>query len=335
VSFELTVTSDQGSWDAAFTHGVGQTLPVSSAALNETFAAGIPATWTVVNGGAGGGAAATWTTANPGARPIALPMASPTATVDSDFAGPNPTQDEQLITPALNLTAATTVTLRFDQYFNRFSGGLAEVGDIDVRSSLTAGAWVNRLRQQAASSPNPDQQTIDLTAAAAGATNVQVRFHYFNAQYEFYWQVDNVRVDTTLPGVCTQVVCAPASNVVRPVADGTFGTPMSASRAGVSGATIQLTWDVSTCSSTDHHVLYGPLASVASATVAGAACNLGGLSSATWTGVPPGNLWFVIVGDDDATTEGSWGTTTAGQRGGTNASGRCGLTTRNNNATCP
>jgi hypothetical protein len=110
---------------------------------------------------------------------------------------------------------------------------------------------------------------------------------------------------------------------------------MSASRSNGAGSAIQLTWDVSTCSSTDHHVLYGALASVASATVTGAACNLGALASAAWTGVPGGNLWFVVVGDDDATTEGSWGTTTAGQRGGTTASGRCGLTTRNNNATCP
>jgi hypothetical protein len=335
VSFELTVASDQGSWIASFTHGVGQSVPVQGAALNESFAAGIPATWIVVNGGVGGGAAQTWTTANPGSRPIAAPMSAPTAIVDSDFAGPDPIQDEQLITPALDLTAAATVTLRFDQYFNRFSGGPAEAGDVDVRSSATSGGWINVLRQETASSPNPDHQSINLDTLASGASNVQVRFHYFNAQYDFYWQVDNVKVDTTQPGACTQVVCAAAPNAAKPVADGSFGTPMSASRGNAAGSAIQLTWDVATCSSTDHHVLYGPLAAVATATVSGASCNLGGLASATWTGVPAGNLWFVVVGDDDAATEGSWGMTSAGQRGGTTPSGRCGLTTRNNGATCP
>jgi hypothetical protein len=44
---------------------------------------------------------------------------------------------------------------------------------------------------------------------------------------------------------------------------------MKGSRAGISGSTIDLTWDVSTCSSTDHHVLYGSLSNVATSTISG------------------------------------------------------------------
>jgi hypothetical protein len=110
---------------------------------------------------------------------------------------------------------------------------------------------------------------------------------------------------------------------------------MTASRADVPGSTINLTWDVATCSSSDHHVLYGNLANVASSTVSGAACDIGTSGTATWSGVPAGSLWFVIAGDDNATTEGSWGTTSSGERGGAAASGRCGVTTRDNGATCP
>jgi hypothetical protein len=52
--------------------------------------------------------------------------------------------------------------------------------------------------------------------------------------------------------------------------------------------------------------------------------------------VPAGNVWFVIVGDDDGTTEGSWGTDGNGaQRGGVTVSGLCGMTTRDNTGTCP
>jgi hypothetical protein len=111
---------------------------------------------------------------------------------------------------------------------------------------------------------------------------------------------------------------------------------MKGSRADAAGTTIDLTWDVSTCSSTDHHLIYGDLASVASTTVVGAACDLGTSGSASWSGVPSGNLWFLIVGDDGASAEGSWGTDGAGaQRGGSVPSGRCGMTARDNSGACP
>ena len=131
------------------------------------------------------------------------------------------------------------------------------------------------------------------------------------------------------------VACGAAPAIAQPVADGSFGTAMTGSRADASGSTIDLTWDVATCSSTDHHVLYGALANVASGTVSGAACDLGTSGSSSWTGVPSGDLWFVVVGDDDATSEGSWGTTTGGERGGAGASGFCGIATRDNSGTCP
>ena len=122
----------------------------------------------------------------------------------------------------------------------------------------------------------------------------------------------------------------------RPVADGSFGTAMTGSRVDAVGETIELAWDVTTCVSADHHLLYGDLAGVASATVAGAVCELGTAGSATWTGAPSGDLWFVIVGDDDATLEASWGTDGAGaQRGGDTASGLCGTVARDNAAVCP
>jgi hypothetical protein len=128
--------------------------------------------------------------------------------------------------------------------------------------------------------------------------------------------------------------CAPTG--VRPVADGSFGTAMTGSRADVSGSAIDVSWDVSTCSSADHHIIYGDLASVASATVAGASCDLGTLGSASWSGVPAGDLWFVVVGDDNASTEGSWGTDGSGaERGSGTASLQCGLSARDNSGVCP
>jgi subtilisin-like proprotein convertase family protein len=336
--FQVTIGSDQGSWGGGtLSHVIGLVQPVTAVPLYETFAAGIPSTWTVIDGGSGGGQASTWTTANPGGRSIAPPMAAPVAIVDSDYAGQASgiIQDEQLVTAPVNLLVATTVTLEFDQYFKWINTGSNEIGDVDVRSAATGGIWVNVLRQVGADSPNPDHKTLNISRQAAGAANVQVRFHYYNGHYDWYWQVDNVKLSTTAPSSCTQNVCAAAPGVAKPVPDGSFGTAMRASRADPVGLSISLTWDVATCSSTDHHVLYGPLASVASASPTGAVCDLGTTGSAVWGSVPTGNLWFVVVGDNDLTTEGSWGTTTAGERGGTSVSGFCNMVVRNNAGTCP
>jgi hypothetical protein len=140
---------------------------------------------------------------------------------------------------------------------------------------------------------------------------------------------------TNLPRVTTATATCVTPGV-RPVPDGSFGIVMKASRTDGTGASINLTWDVATCSSTDHHLIHGNLATVSSWAVGGAACNLGTSGTNIWAGVPAGNVWFVIVGDDDATTEGSWGTNGSGaQRGGTTVSGQCGMTTRDNSGTCP
>jgi subtilisin-like proprotein convertase family protein len=335
LAFQISITSNEASWSGSFTRGVGVVTPSAGTVLDEDFSGGIPGTWTVVDGGSGGGAASTWTTANPGGRSIAAPMAAPTAIVDSFSAGAA-VQNEELITPVLNLSIATAVTLQFDQNFRWYSQGQNEVADVDVRSSRTGGVWVNVLRQQGTSSPDPDHKTLDISSRAAGASNVQVRFHYYNGMGDFWWQIDNVKVEfTTTPG-CAQDVCAAAPGVAKPVADGSFGTAMTGSRADASGSTIDLTWDVATCTSPNHHVIYGDLGSVASAAVSGAACNLGTSGAASWSGVPAGDLWFVVVGDDDAFIEGSWGTRGDGaQRGGNAPSALCGMTTRDNSGTCP
>ncbi|HEX4824037.1 MAG TPA: hypothetical protein VFV19_06970, partial [Candidatus Polarisedimenticolaceae bacterium] len=207
----------------------------------------------------------------------------------------------------------------------------------DVRSSATGGAWVNVFRQQGAGSANPDHRAIDISAAAGRASSVQVRFHDYNGSSEWWWELDNVRIDTGAYVGCDMPVCGGAQpNVARPVADGLFGTPMLASRANGAGSSIALTWDTSTCTSTDHHVLFGDLGNVASVSPTGAFCDLGTSGNATWTQVPAGNLWFVIAGDNNATIEGTWGTDgVGGQRGGPSPSGFCGMTSRNNGTTCP
>jgi subtilisin-like proprotein convertase family protein len=223
INFSIHITSNEGSWDDTFSLTVGTILPGSGTALNENFSGGIPSTWTIIDGGSGGGSAATWTTANPCSRTATYPIVTPFAIVDSDCAGSSATQDEQLITPLLNLSSATSVTLEFDQYFYWYGGGQNEIGDVDVKSSKTGGNWTNVFKNQGASSPNPDHRTIDITSQAAGASDVQIRFHYYQASYEWYWMIDNVKVTYTTPGGCNMNSCTPnAPNIIY----SSYGTPV-------------------------------------------------------------------------------------------------------------
>jgi len=70
--------------------------------------------------------------------------------------------------------------------------------------------------------------------------------------------------------------------------------------------------------------------------ISGAACGLGATGTATWSSVPAGDLWYVVVATDGAGTEGTWGKTGAGaHEGGVTPSAQCGDTLRNNGGTCP
>ena len=227
----------------------------------------------------------------------------------------------------LNLSGATSVTLEFDQFFRWFTGSQNEQGDVDVRSSLTGGAWVNVFKNQGASSPNPDHKTLNITAQAAGAADVQIRFHYYQANFEWWWMVDNVKVTAAVTPGCTNNVCSARGGVAKPV------NALDASR--VDPTTISVAWDVASCTSTDYEILYGNLSSLPSYTLLGSVCGIGTSGTTTWSGVPAGDLWFLVTGLDGAGTEASWGAATAGERNGGSASGQCGNAARNNGATCP
>jgi hypothetical protein len=173
------------------------------------------------------------------------------------------------------------------------------------------------------------------TTAAAPATNGALSVKNGDVITATYVDGNDGGGGVNLPRVTTATASCVTPGV-RPVPDGSFGNVMRASRADINASTINLAWDVATCSSTDHHLLYGDLATVASSTIGGAICNLGTSGANLWAGAPSGNLWFVIVGDDDAAIEGSWGTDGSGaQLGGGTASGLCGTSTRDNSGVCP
>jgi PKD repeat protein len=96
--------------------------------------------------------------------------------------------DTELRTPAINFSTYAVVTLEFKTFYNSYSG--VEVCDVDVSANGAAGPWTNVWTKTA--DYGPATETIDISAVAAGQANVMVRFHYYNAYWDWYWLVDDV-----------------------------------------------------------------------------------------------------------------------------------------------
>lgn len=216
ISLNLHLSSDEkpSGWDETLKLYVGDTPINSGTILKEDFTFGIPTSWTVVDGGTGGTPAETWKPFNPCAPDPELqrdpPMNEPYAVIDSDCAGPDATQDEELITPILDLSHASSVKLFFDEGFYFWDGG--DYGDVDLKSSLTSGIWTNVYQDNEErcfyNCEGPVE--LDISQYSAGASDVQIRFHYYGGNYDFGWWVDNVKVEWTKETSCLMDRCCPS-----------------------------------------------------------------------------------------------------------------------------
>jgi len=110
------------------------------------------------------------------------------------------------------------------------------------------------------------------------------------------------------------------------------GTPLLAASAN-GGADLTVTWDAITCASTDYNLYWGDLAGVASYTYTGSSCGLGSTGTAT-VAMPPGSVFFYVVGNDGAGTEGINGWDDTGAPNAATGVGLCGVTAQNA-GTCP
>jgi subtilisin-like proprotein convertase family protein len=171
------------------------------------------------------------------------------------------------------------------------------------------------------------EQLLASADGLSGAGNW--RFKVVDGASQDTGTINNWTLKLTYPDLACALAGTPP-----PVPDGAIGTEMAASRMAGSG--IHVTWDVATCVAENYHLLYGTLQNVSSYTPTGAVCGLGPLGSYDWAGSPAGDLWFLIVADNAAAMEGTWGANGAGaDRAGTTPSGLCGFTTRSNAGTCP
>ncbi|MDI5939156.1 S8 family serine peptidase [Micromonospora sp. DH15] len=184
----VAVTVDPAACTTAPGYGYG------SDGVYETFDGDrAPAGWSVVdNAGTGQG----WRFTDTGNRGNLTGGTGGFAIVDSDDYGSGGKQDTSLVSPVVDLTDVAAPVIRFNQDLNWVSSERADV-DLSVDGGET---WTNVLRQ-AADVRGPKVTEIAIPQAA-GRSGVQVRFHYYDATWEWWWQVDNVLIGS-------EVTCAP------------------------------------------------------------------------------------------------------------------------------
>lgn len=170
----------------------------------EGFSGGVlPSGWTVVDTA---GTGAVWRFDNPGARTNNTGGTGGFAIADSDYAG-TVNVNTELRSPIIDFSSHATATLRFTTDFRHYNVDIAEV---DLSSNGAAGPWTNIWRKNA-DYRGPRAEQIDITSLAAGKSNIMIRFHYYNANYSWWWQLDDVIISGTYPDPVRLLSPAPFS----------------------------------------------------------------------------------------------------------------------------
>jgi hypothetical protein len=159
-------------------------------ALNESFnQPTLPSGWSNIDNVAGHNPAQAWSFNDPGGEGNLTGGSGGFAILDSDFYGQGQAQDAELRTPSLNLTGMPVASLQFDTDFRR---NATEVADVDIQ--VNGGAWTNVWRKTGVSHRGPKHEVVDISALAGNQANVVIRFRYSVATWEWWWEIDNVRV---------------------------------------------------------------------------------------------------------------------------------------------
>lgn len=201
--------------------------------------------------------------------------------------------DEQLITPLVDCSQMEGVTLAFDNAYTAWG----DVADVDVRSSRTGGDWTNVARWTVS---DTGPRSFDLAAHAAGASDLQVRWHFYNANYGYYWGIDNVVLTGTPQTQCNPKPQLPLE-VSRP-----GQTPL---QWGEFEGSLQLFWESKGTCGADTFNVYRATREQLEAGNYGT-CRQSGLASHPFdeTLTPdPTVCWFYTVSGENAIGEGPLG----------------------------
>lgn len=164
--------------------------------------------WTIVNGsGIPEGAWQLWSTTGP---PLVYESADLPGMIgkyvvsDGEFAGPGDL-DEQLITPIIDCTAYTKVTVQFGsniQVYENDIGIYDQFYDLDISVyndvAQSWGAWQTISHHEGADGDSSSPRFADISAKGDGK-KIKLRWRFWKANYDYWWAVDNIRVSGELP----------------------------------------------------------------------------------------------------------------------------------------
>jgi subtilisin family serine protease/N-acetylneuraminic acid mutarotase len=142
----------------------------------------VPEGWSVVDNLGNG---QVWAFDDPGGRGNLTGGEGGFAIVDSDFYGPDGEQDTSLVSPVMDLSNVANPQIGFQQDYNN----LGDSADVDV--SIDGGATWETVLHQTEDVRGPNTQLLDIPMAA-GEPDVQVRWHYYDASFAWWWQVDSI-----------------------------------------------------------------------------------------------------------------------------------------------
>jgi len=193
-SVSLTVTNANGNNTLNKTDYIvvgGYSLP-----LQEDFSeTALPSCWENIDHLGNG---QKWQFNNPGGRTInTATSGNGFAILDSDHYGSGNTQNADLITPSLNLSAFSTVTLSFQHHFYAYTGSSGTLS-----YSINGGSTWTILQTWTTSTANAAAFSQDMTSQVAGQSNVKFKWNY-TGTWGWWWAIDDISLTGTMPGLWT------------------------------------------------------------------------------------------------------------------------------------
>jgi hypothetical protein len=155
-------------------------------ALSQNFNSGtLPPGWAVTDEIGNG---ETWAFNDPGGRGNLTGGDGAFAIIDSDRFGPGHTQDTSLVSPSIDLSAASTPVVRFNEDYLAWPQDVAVDVDVSIDGGTT---WTNAFHNLV-SRRGPRVNTVQIPTAA-NQPDVKIRWRY-RTTFGFWWEVDNAFV---------------------------------------------------------------------------------------------------------------------------------------------
>ncbi len=189
-----------------------------------------PNAWVIENeSGLPGGAWQLWsTTGDPLGyeSPDLTGMIDKYVVTDGEFAGPGDL-DERLVSPEIDCTGYTEVTVQFGsniQIYEDDVGIFDQVYDVDISvyddGMQSWSDWENAFHHEGADGDDTTPPLVDISGWADDK-KMKLRWRFWQANYDYWWAVDNVRVTGTVPS----------------------GTPPMVQSIAITGNAISMVWE--------------------------------------------------------------------------------------------